>query len=213
MENPWTRIDLQTYEKHMQLDSVRQLQQLRELMRHQFSLLSGGSVMILGIAGGNGLDQVSPHRFAKIYGVDINANYLAAAEQRYPQLGSVLECLQTDLVHEADRLPRADLLIADLLIEYTGIPSFQEVVRRVGPRCVSCIIQVNGACGEWVSSSPYQRAFDGLNEIYREVCEPALKQALAETGFALTARLDAPLPNGKKLRLLDFVRTAGNARV
>lgn len=36
MNNPWNEIDLATYEKHMSLDSVLQLQALNRMMKEQF---------------------------------------------------------------------------------------------------------------------------------------------------------------------------------
>lgn len=56
MKNPWEEIPLADYENHMKLDSVRQLQALNEMMKGQFDMYSVSSVMILGIAGGNGLE-------------------------------------------------------------------------------------------------------------------------------------------------------------
>lgn len=58
MKNPWEEIPLADYENHMKLDSVRQLQALNEMMKGQFDIYPVSSVMILGIAGGNGLEQV-----------------------------------------------------------------------------------------------------------------------------------------------------------
>lgn len=56
MSNPWEEIDLDDYENHMRLDSVYQLQTLSAMMKEQFRSDNFKTVMILGIAGGNGLD-------------------------------------------------------------------------------------------------------------------------------------------------------------
>ena len=55
MKNPWEEIRLDTYEAHMSLDSVRQLQALNALMRDQLAAYPVRTAMILGVAGGNGL--------------------------------------------------------------------------------------------------------------------------------------------------------------
>ena len=58
MKNPWEEINLEDYENHMQLDSVRQLQTMNSIMRSQFEAYPVCSAMVLGVAGGNGLDAV-----------------------------------------------------------------------------------------------------------------------------------------------------------
>jgi len=54
MNNPWKNIDIEDYEKHMSLDSVFQLQTMNQMMKEQFYTHSIKSIMIFGIAGGNG---------------------------------------------------------------------------------------------------------------------------------------------------------------
>lgn len=189
----------------MSLDSVMQLQALNALMKGQLAAYPVSRVMILGVAGGNGLEHVPRGRFEKVYGADVNAAYLAAAAKRHPELEGVLECLRVDLTREDDWLPEADLVIADLLIEYIGYECFQNAVRRVKPRYVSCVIQINTEDG-WVSDSPYLHAFDGLEGVHRQMEEAALKRAMLEIGYQAVETLEHGLPNGKKLVRLDFER-------
>lgn len=209
MRNPWEEISLEDYENHMGLDSVRQLQALNGIMRGQLNAYPVSTVVILGVAGGNGLEHIRKGQFEKVYGVDINAAYLEAAAARYPQLKGVLECLRVDLTEEPCRLPEADLLIADLLVEYIGYARFQSAVRRVGPRYVSCAIQINGEEeAGWVSDSPYLRAFDGLERVHCQMEEEALRRAMAAIGYQTVKTLEHELPNGKRLLRLDFERGA-----
>ncbi len=65
MENPWKEISLADYENHMKLDSVMQLQVMNEMMKGQFYTYPVSSIMILGIAGGNGLEHIQKDRFDK----------------------------------------------------------------------------------------------------------------------------------------------------
>ena len=120
MKNPWEEISLTDYENHMQLDSVMQLQVLNEMMIGQFYTYPVSSIMIFGIAGGNGLEHIQKDKFDKIYGIDINPLYLQAVIQRYSELNGLLECLCIDLINETNKLPKADMVIANLLIEYIG---------------------------------------------------------------------------------------------
>ena len=151
MGNPWETITLEDYENHMKLDSVRQLQGLNHLMQSQLNAFPASSVMVLGVAGGNGLEHIRDGQFEKVYGVDVNAAYLEAAARRHPALKGVLECLRIDLTEEPCRLPKADLVLANLLVEYIGYPCFQQVLRHVEPEYVSCVIQINAEQG-WVSA-------------------------------------------------------------
>ena len=121
--------------------------------------------MILGIAGGNGLEHIQKDRFDKIYGIDINSFYLQTVVQRYSELNSLLECLCIDLLNETDKLPKVDMVIANLLIEYIGYDCFQKAIVQTSPKYVSCIIQINME-DSWVSDSPYLHAFDGLEQVH-----------------------------------------------
>lgn len=205
MKNPWEEIPLTDYEKHMQLDSVMQLQAMNEMMKSQFATYPVSSIMIFGIAGGNGLEHIQADRFERIYGVDINSSYLKEVIQRYPILDGLLECLCINLIDEADKLPKADMVIANLLIEYIGYECFQKAVRQVNPKYVSCIIQINME-GNWVSDSPYLHVFDGLEQVHHQMEEDALEEAMFEIGYYAIKTLEYILPNGKKFVQIDFER-------
>ena len=208
MKHPWQEIALSDYENHMKLDSVLQLQGMNAMMKDQLALGTGGAVMILGVAGGNGLEHIRKDRWRRVYGVDINAAYLRETARRHPELEGVLECLQVDLAQEAHRLPKVDLVIANLLVEYIGYGCFRQVIRQAEPETVSCIIQINTEDG-WVSDSPYLHVFDGLETIHCQMEKSALTAAMAEIGYRRTAVLEHPLPNGKQLVRLDFQKNMG----
>lgn len=205
MKNPWEEIPLTDYENHMKLDSVMQLQTMNEMMKGQFDAYSISSVMILGIAGGNGLEHIQRDKFEKVYGIDVNASYLKEAVLRYPELEGLLECRCINLTDEANQLPKADLMIANLLIEYIGYENFQNVINHVSPKYVSCIIQLNLE-GSWVSDSPYLHTFDGLEQVHHQIDDHALEQAMLEIEYRSIKTLERILPNGKKLVQIDFER-------
>lgn len=205
MKNPWEEISLADYENHMKLASVMQLQAMNEMMEDQFNSYPVSSVMILGVAGGNGLGHISKDKFSKVYGVDVNAAYLKEVIRRYPDLEGVLECLCINLLNESDKLPQADMIIANLLIEYIGYSCFQKAIRCANPKYVSCIIQIN-AENSWVSNSPYLHVFDGLEQVHHQMEEKALENAMIEIGYHAINMLEHMLPNGKKLVQLDFER-------
>ena len=203
MKNPWEEISLDDYEKHMSLDSVRQLQAMNALMKEQFEAYPADTAMVLGVAGGNGIEHARPEKYRAVYCVDINEEYLEAVRERYAGQPAV-QCLRADLTEEADRLPRAGLVIANLLIEYIGYPAFTELIRKVNPEYVSCVIQINTDEKNWVSDSPYLHAFDGLDRVHHQMEEGALAAAMNEAGYTGILRTAEALPNGKALVRLDY---------
>ena len=203
-DNPWKEISLQDYEDHMSLDSVHQLQAMNSMMKDQFGSYPVETAMVLGVAGGNGLEHVRKEKYKTVYGVDINEDYLRATEERYPDLQGILKCLPIDLVNEAEKLPEADLLIANLLIEYIGYEAFQKTVSKVQPKYCSCVIQINTDMKQWVSDSPYLHAFDRLDEVHHQMEEDALEKAMKEIGYSLIHENSETLPNGKALVRMDF---------
>ena len=203
MNNPWKNISLSIYENHMALDSVQQLQALNQMMKEQLKKYEIQSAMILGVAGGNGLEHVDATKITKVYGVDINEDYLASTKERYKNLSGILECLCVDLNSETEKLPQANLLIANLLIEYIGYECFQKAVNIVNPQYVSCIIQIN-TDESFVSDSPYLHAFDGLECVHHQMEEQELQKSMEAIGYQLVRTLEYLLPNGKKLVQLDF---------
>lgn len=205
MSNPWEEIPLSDYESHMNLDSVMQLQSMNQMMKEQLDAYSVSSVMILGVAGGNGLEHIDVNKFEKVYGIDINCEYLQAAEERYSCISNILECIELDLTKDVSKLPKAELLIANLLIEYIGYDCFQRAVEHVQPKYVSCIIQIN-VDDNWVSDSPYIHAFDGLDKVHHQMEEGSLIQAMKAVGYKPIWQTESPLPNGKKFVRLDFKR-------
>ena len=207
MNNPWKDINLSDYESHMALDSVQQLQAMNQMMKGQLNKYDVQSVMILGIAGGNGLEHVDTEKITKVYGVDINAEYLETTKERYKNLSDILECLCVDLNCETEKLPQANLLIANLLIEYIGYERFQKAAKMTNSQYVSCIIQIN-TDNSFVSASPYLHVFDGLESIHHHMAEQELQNSMETIGYQLIQILEYPLPNGKKLLQLDFCKKA-----
>ena len=203
MENPWKDVRLSDYENHMSLDGIGQLQELNCIMKGQFNDFAASSAMVLGVAGGNGLEHVDVKKYRRIYGIDVNESYLEKAKERHRDLDNVLELQCLDVITDANQLPQADLLIADLFVEYVGYEAFQIAVRQVRPTYVSCVIQINEADG-FVSDSPYLHAFDRLQEVHHQMEGEKLTESLKTIGYGLINVKEHPMPNGKKLIRLDY---------
>lgn len=204
MANPWENISLSDYEKHMSFETVGQLQALAAMMKTQLEKYPVSSVMILGAAGGNGFEHISTEKYKKVYAVDINRDYLEQCKSRYKNLESILECICADLTDTSASFPHADMLIANLLIEYTGYECFKKAVQKIAPSCLSCIIQSDTDSG-FVSASPYIRVFDGLDEIHLQISEEKLTESMTSIGYKLTEKTMRSLISGKKLIMLDYV--------
>src|SRR5436305_9182848 len=93
MSNPWLSIPLGDYEGHMGSAGVRQLTVLAELFKCALDCCSPESVAVLGVAGGNGLEQIDCAATKRIVGVDINQGYLEEVQRRFGTLpGLELHC-------------------------------------------------------------------------------------------------------------------------
>ncbi len=155
MENPWKEVALGDYESHMALGGVYQLQTLDNIMHSQFEAYTVLSVAILGIAGGNGLGNLeSIPSIKNIYGIDINPDYLKASQDRAILLGNRYHTIHVDVNDDISLLPSAELVIANLFIEYVGYNNFAKAIKKMEPKYVSCVIQINPEDG-YVSDSPY----------------------------------------------------------
>ena len=203
-KNPWEEISLETYEKHMSLDSVKQLQLMNRIMKSQFEDYPVDTVIILGIAGGNGLEHIDTKKYKKVYGVDINELYLQETQKRYSNLADILQCLHLDIVCETEKLPQSQLLVANLLIEYIGYDAFVRAVNIINPEYISCVIQINTDEEMWVSDSPYIHAFDGLDEIHHQMESDVLNEKMNSIGFKLILQDMTELPNSKALVRQDY---------
>lgn len=211
MDNPWKHIDLGDYENHMQLESVQQLQVMNKLMRNQFYCYHVPSVVVLGIAGGNGLNHIDPDKFNVIWGVDINGDYLAECKKRYPALKRVFNPIEADLTDVSIVLPHAQLVIANLLVEYIGYHHFKRIIKLIDPTYISAVIQIN-TNSSFVSDSPYLHVFDDLEEIHHQISESELTTNLNEIGYTFILRQEVWLPNEKKLLRVDYQKIATPGR-
>ena len=201
--NPWENIPLADYEKHMRLPQVQQLQALHRVMQRQLTAYPIQSVAILGVAGGNGLDLIDPQKIKTVFGIDINATYLHTCQERYAYLGKCLVLLQMDLRDRSITLPKVDLMLANLFIEYVGTDLFCQQMKKAAPSYLSCVIQKNPD-ETFISASPYETSFSGISKLHQDIEEDLLTTTLKDTGFTQIHRERVALPNGKQFIRLDY---------
>lgn len=205
MENPWLGIQLKTYEEHMSSECVCQLQTLMEITKHQLEDYMHERVSILGIAGGNGLENINPEKVKKVYCYDINKYYLETCKVRYTHLKDVLELICCDLNDGTIEMPQTDLILCNLIIEYIGVQPFVQLILKniLQVKIISCVIQKNNN-NQFVSSSEFTRAFDPLMEIHHNILEEELINGFFKIGFRCIKEEKYSLPNSKEFIRLDF---------
>lgn len=138
--------------------------------------------------------------------IDLNAyekHILDTCVNRYPKLQSVLDTICADLTQETNELPYADLIVANLVIEYIGYGCFQKAVKQISPKYVSAIIQIN-VDNAFVSDSPYLHVFERLDEVHHQMEDTTLVNAMEQISYRKIVQIDKDLPNGKKLVRIDF---------
>jgi hypothetical protein len=205
MSNPWQFIDLAAYENHMSSDELYQLQTLNEITKEQLQDNKSTYVGVLGVAGGNGLDNIDISTTQKIYAVDINRNYLDICKQRYHYLGSSLEVLCIDLTDDAVILPYTNLLICNLIIEYIGEKEFISIIGKniINIDIVSCVIQKNNN-NSFISNSELNSHFESILFIHHDIDENKLKYLFSTIKFTCIKYKKYILPNGKEFIRMDF---------
>lgn len=208
LKNPWQEIELEIYENHMKSDAVFQLQTLNQITKEQFESYGREIVGILGVAGGNGLDEIDLNTTKKIYGFDINKDYLDVCQNRYSYMGNTLELVQCDISDNSFTLPKTDLIIANLIIEYVGAATFVSLINqnRNQVEVVSCTIQKKQADG-FVSQSNYISAFDPLLSISNDVDSKEIIKLFSNEKFSCIKNKEYTLPNGKIFIRLDFKKS------
>ena len=121
MKSPWLDIPLADYEAHMALPQVGQAQLLSDVFASVLDAYAPRSVAVLGCAGGNGFDRISPQVTERIVGVDLNPEYVNEARVRFSRRFPVLELFVGDLERDEIAFSPVDLVFAGLILEYVDI--------------------------------------------------------------------------------------------
>ncbi len=205
MANPWLSIPLTDYEAHMNAASVQQLGALSQLFQRALAICRPESVAVLGIAGGNGLEQIDRGVTKRIVGLDINPAFLEEARGRFAALpGLELRCL--DLAEPEFALPSVDLVHAALIFEHVGLGcALQNALSMVASGGkFSVVLQLPGA-EEDVAPTPYA-SIQQLKPGFALIDTRAFEALLNEQGFQLAEREVQPVAGGKALWMGIFAR-------
>ena len=197
MPNPWLAIPLADYEGHMASPGVAQSEALAGLFDCALRRTRPRSVAILGVAGGNGLDRISPEVTTRVCGLDINPHYLEAVRQRHAALpGLELHCV--DLASQSAEIAPVRLVHAALIFEHAGLDGcLRNAAAMVAPGgSLSVVLQLPSADAPGVGVSPYP-SLQSLSAEFRLIAPAQLRTALAGFGFRQGWETERPLPGGK----------------
>ncbi len=206
MSNPWLTVPLAEYEGHMKSAKVQQLDALSELFAKALAYCRPNSVAVLGIAGGNGLEQIDASMMKRVVGLDINASYLNAVRQRYARMNG-LQLFCVDLAEQAVDLEPVQLVHAALVFEHAGVSRCLEnalsLVAHDG--FLSAVLQLPSEIEQGVSPSGFS-AIQNLKSHFSLIDPQWLQETLEQRNFRLEEQVQCSLPAGKGLWMGIFGR-------
>ena len=207
MSNPWLAIPLEDYEGHMGSLGVRQLTVLAELFKCALDCCAPESVAVLGVAGGNGLEQIDCAATKRIVGVDLNQRYLDEVRIRYDTLpGLELHCC--DLASGEISLAPVALVHAALFFEHAGVAlALQNALSLLAPGGrLSVVLQLPGTHEQDVAPTGYT-SMQTLKRDFALIDPVDFQRLLAGRGFQLVEQQYRPLPAGKAFWLGLFAKS------
>lgn len=208
MSNPWLTVPLEEYEAHMNATEVQQLTTLAELFRYALDHSAPKSVAVLGIAGGNGLEHISPATTKRIVAVDINQQYLDEVQRRFGTLpGIEFHCC--DLAQNDLGLEPVELVHAALIFEHAGLERpLANALSLVAPEGrFSVVLQLPSESEQAVARTGFA-SIQTLKEDFALIDVDEFQHLLAQQGFELLEQVSRPVPAGKALWLGIFSRHA-----
>jgi hypothetical protein len=207
MSNPWISIPLEDYEGHMDSAGVRQLSVLSELFKRALDRCLPESVAVLGVAGGNGLEQINCAATKRIVGVDINQRYLDEVQRRFGTLaGLELHC--RDLAERDLSLAPVALVHAALIFEHVGLDvALENALSLVAPEgALSVVLQFPSEDEQAVASTSYT-SMQTLKQNFALIDISVFQRLLGQKGFRLVEQENRSLPGGKALWLGVFIHS------
>jgi len=202
--NPWLHIPLEDYERHMSHHLVGQSTLLNALTKKYLDEIKPGTIVFLGIAGGNGLEHIDNQITQRVYGIDINQDYLDTASKRYNHKIPSLHLMNLDITRHSESFCKADLIWAALVLEYTGIDRALAFctnnIRKKGHLVIS--IQSNN--NKQTVSPTGIESVKKAGEIFSIVDPEEMQSKAAEKGFRLMGKEENILPNGKSIITFHF---------
>jgi Methyltransferase domain len=209
MRSPWLDIPLADYEGHMSWRTVAQAELLTTEFDNLLREYKPSSVAIIGCAGGNGFDRISPKTTSRVVGVDINSTYIAEASSRYASLIPNLELYVADIQQPGLSFEPVDLIYAALVFEYVELEATFRTIKSIcEPNGVlAVVLQLPSQCVASVSPSPFA-SLQALAPVMHLVPPAALNAQAAQAGFTLLSSRHLVLPSHKEFLVQVFAGKA-----
>jgi SAM-dependent methyltransferase len=205
MHTPWQEIPLDEYEEHMSLPSVGQAKMLADQLERLIGQYRPASIALMGCAGGNGLERIQSTCVERIVAVDINAQYIATARNRFADRLANLDFRCADVQSESLQFEPVELIYAALIFEYVDVAAALSTMRRNirhGGTLVG-LLQLPHAEQQAVSPSPY-RSLEKLASALELVAPDELRAQAKAAGFKIGCSETIALPSGKEFLLHTF---------
>ncbi len=205
MRNPWLDIPLSDYEGHMALPYVAQAQLLSDLFAEALREFSPESVAILGCAGGNGFERISPQVTKRVVGVDLHPKYIQEARSRFQDRIPALELFSGDIQTDPFDFVPVDLVFVALLFEYVDV---EVVLTRICSmltkrgRLVTVVQLLNADIPE-VTPTPFT-SLQALSPVMHLVPPELLERSAARQGYEQTGTRVVESTGGKKFQVQTF---------
>lgn len=196
--NPWLHIPLAEYEAHMALPQVAQARMLALQMVRFAEETRPHSLAVAGVAGGNGLEALSPGITRRVVAIDVNPDYLAACEKRHAVRFEQFEAVEHDLSLGMPAMPPVDAIFAGLVLEYVDVKTFYaSLTAALKPGGhFAAVLQLPSPELPEVSETPYT-SLQALETAFRHVKPDELDILLTAQGFILVKSEETSLPSGK----------------
>lgn len=205
--NPWLHIPLADYEAHMALPQVAQARMLAAQLARFAEETRPHSLAVAGVAGGNGLESLSPAITRRVVAIDVNRDYLAACENRHAGRFEQFEAVEHDLSLGMPAMPPVEAIFAGLVLEYVNVKTFcTSLAAALKPGGhFAAVLQLPSPDLPEVSETPYT-SLQALAATFHPMSPHELDALLTAQGFVLVKSEETRLPSGKTFHLGHWQR-------
>lgn len=211
MGNRWLGIPLADYEGHMALPQVAQAQLLGDVFAGLLGRNAPRSVAVLGCAGGNGFERITPAVTTRVVGIDVNPAYIAAARARFAERLPGLELYVADIQVAEHNCAPVELAFAGLLFEYVDVGLALRRIRAllIPGGILGTVVQLPCAARA-VTPSPYT-SLQTLEPVMHLIAPAELAAMAAAEGYQLIDARESATAAGKRFAVQTFRRNVASA--
>jgi hypothetical protein len=185
--------------------AVGQAQMLADQLDAAIARWAPKSIAVIGCAGGNGLERITPGTVDRVVAVDVNPDYIEQTRFRHAHRLRVLDLVCADVQSESVMYGHVDLTYAALLFEYVDVGCTLKTLKRNSrPNAVlTTVLQLPHSNMGAVSPSPY-KSLGRLASVMTLVAPETLRHAAADAGFSITDAMTIELSSGKMFCVQTF---------